>query len=160
VHGRLADHVILMTYEWGYTYGPVQAVSPVGEVEKVLQYAVTAIPRLKILMGIPNYGYDWTLPFVQGSAARTLTNVGAINLAVSVNARIEYSTTSQAPFFHYYDSAGKRHEVWFDDARSVNARLRLIDRFGLGGVSFWTINSFFNQQWLVLDALYNIRKRL
>lgn len=160
VHGRLVDHVILMTYEWGYTYGPAMAVAPIRQVEQVLQYAVTAIPRQKIMMGMPNYGYDWTLPFVQGTAARTLTNTGAVKLAAQVGAQIRYNDIAQAPFFNYYASDGKRHEVWFDDARSIDARLRLIDEYQLGGVSYWTINSFFNQQWLVLDALYNIKKLL
>lgn len=160
VHGSLADHVIIMTYEWGYTYSAPRAVAPINEVARVLNYAVTAIPRDKILMGMPNYGYDWTLPYRPGTAARTVTNIGAINLAASNNARIQYDATSQAPFFYYYDNSGRRHVVWFDDARSIDARLRLVERFRLGGVSYWTINSFFNQQWLVLDSLFNINKIL
>lgn len=157
VHGALADHVVIMTYEWGYTYGPAMAVSPIDQVIRVLNYAVTAIPRQKILMGMPNYGYDWTLPFVEGSAARTLTNQQAIEQAARVNARIEFDTTSMAPFYNYYVN-GVQHEVWFDDARSIEARLRLINRYNLGGASYWTINSFFAQNWLVLDSLYNVRK--
>lgn len=159
-HGELVDHVIIMTYEWGYTYGPPLAVSPINEVARVLNYAVTAIPPEKILMGMPNYGYDWTLPYTPGTAARTVTNTGAVNLAANVGANIQYDTNSQAPFFNYYDSSGRRHVVWFDDARSINARLELVDRFGLGGVSYWTINSFFNQQWLVLSSQYNVNKVL
>ncbi|MGE4486097.1 MAG: glycosyl hydrolase family 18 protein [Oscillospiraceae bacterium] len=156
--GALADHVILMTYEWGYTYGPAMAVSPINQVRKVLDYASTAMPSEKILMGMPNYGYDWTLPFVRGSAARTLTNNGAILLALKVGANIQYDEVSQSPYFNYFDSAGKRHEVWFDDARSIQARLELVDIYDLGGVSYWTINSFFPINWLILESMYNIRK--
>ena len=76
VHGALTNHVILMTYEWGYTYSPPQAVAPVNEVRKVLTYAISAIPRQKIFMGIPNYGYNWTLPYVSGTAAKTISNTG------------------------------------------------------------------------------------
>lgn len=159
-HGALADHVILMTYEWGYTYGPPMAVAPIGPVRSVLSYATGVIPPEKILMGMPNYGYDWTLPFVQGSAARSISNTGAVDLARNVGASISYDTASQAPYFNYYDSSGRRHVVWFDDARSVNARLRLVDQFGLGGVSYWTVNQFFPQNWLVLSSLYDIRKVL
>ena len=43
-HGATVDHIILMTYEWGYTYSPPRAVAPVNLVEEVLQYAVTEIP--------------------------------------------------------------------------------------------------------------------
>lgn len=160
VQGALVDHVILMTYEWGYTYGPAMAVSPANMVARVLDYAVTAIPSEKILMGMPNYGYDWTLPFVQGTAARTVTNTGAVQQALEVGARIRYDTTAQAPFYNYYDSERKRHEVWFDDARSVQARLRLVDEYNLGGVSYWTINRFFPANWIVLDSMYDVRKLL
>ncbi len=160
VHGELADRVILMTYEWGYTYGPPMAVAPLDRVEQVLQYAVTAIPPEKILMGIPNYGYDWTLPFVQGSSARPLTNAGAVNLAAEVGAEIRFDPQSQSPFFNYYDSGGRRHEVWFEDARSIRAKLELADRYGLAGVSYWTVNSFFPQNRLVVDGTFEVIKRL
>ena len=160
VHGKHADHVLIMTYEWGYTYGPAEAVAPINQVKKVLDYAISEIPSKKILMGMPNYGYDWTLPFVRGSAARTLTNIGALDLARRQRVNIQYNSKSQAPFFHYTDNAGKKHEVWFDDARSIAARLHLVNQYHLGGISYWTINRFFAQNWLVLESLYNIKKIL
>ena len=160
VHGATVDHVIIMTYEWGYTYGPPMAVSPINEVRKVLNYAVTVIPRQKILMGMPNYGYDWTLPFVKGTAARSITNTEAVELAAKVGAVIQYDYTAQAPYFHYYDSQGRRHVVWFEDARSIDAKLRLVKEYGLGGVSYWTINSYFPQNWLVQQSLYDVTKVL
>ncbi len=160
VHGALLNHVILMTYEWGYTYGPPMAVAPVNEVRKILNYAVTAIPRKKILMGIPNYGYDWTLPFVKGSRAATISNVGAVELAARENAAIQFNNVSMAPYFNYYDDQGRQHVVWFEDARSIQAKLELVDEYDLGGVSYWTINKFFPQNWLVLSSMYDIAKVL
>jgi len=160
VHGALADHVILMTYEWGYTYSPPMAVAPINEVRRVLNYAVTAIPREKIFMGIPNYGYNWTLPFEEGSAAQTVTNVGAVDLAYRVGAFTNFDPIAQAPFFRYYDENGREHEVWFEDARSILAKLTLANEFRVGGISYWTINSYFPQNWLVLSSVYNIRKVL
>lgn len=158
--GALVDHVIIMTYEWGYLRGPAMAVAPINQVRKVLDYATSVIDSEKILMGMPNYGYDWTLPFVRGSAARILTNEGAVVLAEKVGAHILYDNISQAPFFNYYDSDGKRHEVWFDDARSIEARLSLVGIYNLGGVSYWTLNSFFAPNWLVLDSMYGVKKVL
>ncbi|HPF55681.1 MAG TPA: LysM peptidoglycan-binding domain-containing protein [Clostridiales bacterium] len=159
VHGEVADHVIIMTYEWGYTYGPARAVAPLDQVRRVIQYAVTAIPSQKILMGIPNYGYDWTLPFVQGSAARTLSNVEAVEQAARVGANIEFDITAQSPYYYYY-SGGKRHAVWFEDARSIRAKLLLVNQYNLGGISYWTINRPFPQNWSYLGARYNTRKLL
>ena len=70
-HGRIVDFVVLMTYEWGYRKGPAQAISPINEIKKVLDYAVTVIPRDKILFGFQIYARDWVLPFVEGSEAET-----------------------------------------------------------------------------------------
>ena len=72
-HGEIVDFVIIMTYEWGYSGGPPMAVSPIGPVRDVLEYAITDIPSNKILMGQNLYGYDWTLPFVQGSTAKAVS---------------------------------------------------------------------------------------
>lgn len=160
VHGALVDHVILMTYEWGYTYSAPMAVAPVDQVRKVLDYAITAIPEEKILMGIPNYGYNWNLPYAPGTAAKSISNTAAVDLATSVGAYIQFDPKSKSPNFKYYDENGVQHEVWFEDARSIEAKLLLANEYGLGGVSYWTINSFFPQNWLVLSSLYNIKKLL
>jgi spore germination protein len=158
--GALVDFVIIMTYEWGYLYGPAMAVAPENEVRKVLNYATSVIPNEKILMGMPNYGYDWTLPFVRGSSARLLNNNSAVALAARVGAEIKFDPESKAPFFNYYDTSGKRHEVWFDDARSIYARLQLVSLYDLGGVSYWTLNNYFAPNWVVLESMYNVRKVL
>ncbi len=157
-HGQFADKVILMTYEWGYTYSEPMAVAPVNMVRQVLDYAVTAIPPNKILMGIPNYGYDWTLPWQRGTAARTVGNTAAVNLARAENAAIEYDSEAQSPYFTYYDDNKKEHIVWFEDARSIRQKLLLVDQYNLAGVSYWTINRFFKANWMILDAMFNIVK--
>jgi len=158
-HGRLMDYVVIMTYEWGYLYSPPMAVAPVDQVEAVLRYAVTAIPPQKILMGMPNYGYDWTLPHVSGTAASPISNVGAVRLAARTGSPIQFDQVARSPFFNYTAADGARHEVWFEDARSVQAKLNLVDQFGLAGVSYWTINQYFSQNWLVLRSMYDVTKR-
>ncbi|MDR0952015.1 MAG: LysM peptidoglycan-binding domain-containing protein [Oscillospiraceae bacterium] len=159
VHGEVCDLVNIMTYEWGYLKGPAMAVSPIGPVTQVLDYAVTAIPPRKILMGMANYGYDWTLPFVQGSSAKVLTNAAATSLAARTGAEIKYDGASQSPYFNYYSNS-VRHEVWFDDARSYRARLGLVADYNLAGVSYWTIDNLFRPGYLVMQDMYSINKVL
>ncbi|WP_338368155.1 glycosyl hydrolase family 18 protein, partial [Enterococcus faecium] len=83
--GQIVDFVVIMTYEWGYSGGPAQAVSPIGPVRDVLEYAITEMPSTKIMMGQNLYGYDWTLPFVQGSTARAVSPQQAIQIAAANN---------------------------------------------------------------------------
>lgn len=114
-------------------------VQPIDEVRKVLSYAVTEIPPGKILMGMPNYGYDWTLPYSRGTAARSIGFTAATELAVQNGSEILFDEKTQTPYF-YYTENGTRHVVWFDDPRSIDAKLRLVDEFELAGASWWTIN--------------------
>lgn len=159
-HGQTVDYVVLMTYEWGYTYGPAMAVAPLNMVRWVLDYAAQVIPADRILMGVPNYGYDWTLPFVQGSAARSLTNIDAVKLAGQVGAGIQFDQTAQSPFFRYYDGDGRQHEVWFEDARSLRAKYGLVNEYGLAGVSLWNLNHLFRTNFIVLESIFRVEKVL
>ena len=146
--GAAVDGALLMTYEWGYAQGPPMAVAPLPSVRAVLDYAVTAIPPEKLLLGIPNYGYDWPLPFVSGTTrARSLSNQQAIALAVEQGAEIFYDETAQSPYFHYTDNAGTAHAVWFEDARSVQAKFDLIERNQLVGGTYWNLLRPFPQNW-------------
>ena len=157
-HGRYADKIVLMTYEWGYVYGAPQAVSPVNRIRRVLDYAVTIMPAGKILMGFSNYAYDWTLPWKQGTAARVLSNAGAQELAASQWAEIRYDRTAEAPYFHYTDASGRRHVVWFEDARSIRARLKLVGEYGLGGISLWTADRLWRPIYELLESMYGVEK--
>ena len=155
--GAAADFAFLMTYEWGYTYGPPMAVSPLPQVRSVLDYAVTEIAPEKIFLGIPNYGYDWPLPFQQGvTAARSISNGTAVRLAIDHGAEIQYDERAQAPCFRYTDRAGTAHEVWFEDARSTEAKLRLVAEYGFRGAGYWNLMRPFAQGWNVLNSLYNL----
>lgn len=156
--GEVADEVFLMTYEWGYTYGPAMAVAPLNQVRRVVEYALTRIPAEKISLGIPNYGYDWTLPFVQGeSVARAIGNVQAVRIAQENGAKIQYNEPAQSPFFTYRKN-GKAHEVWFEDVRSMDAAFGLVQEYGLKGMGYWQIMRLFRGNWLLLADRFRIRR--
>ncbi|HEY8389753.1 MAG TPA: glycoside hydrolase family 18 protein [Clostridia bacterium] len=158
--GQIVDFVVIMTYEWGYSGGPPMAVSPIDKVEEVLRYALTEIPANKILMGQNLYGYDWTLPFVQGGPfARAVSPQTAILLARDNNAEILFDQVAQAPHFNYFDAQGREHKVWFEDARSIQAKFDLIKELGLRGISYWKLGLPFPQNWLLIDENFNVVKR-
>lgn len=158
--GEAADSVLLMTYEWGYTYGPPMAVAPIRNVREVVDYAITRIPRDKINLGIPNYGYDWTLPFVQGeSRARSIGNVRAVQIAIENNAEIQFDEIAQSPYFHYTKD-GLEHEVWFEDVRSMQAKFNLVEEYNLRGMGYWQIMRLFRANWLLLADQFWIQHTL
>lgn len=156
--GEAADSVLLMTYEWGYTYGPPMAVAPVNKVREVVEYAVTRITPSKIDLGIPNYGYDWTLPFIQGSSrATTVSNQEAVRIAIEAGVPIQFDEVAMSPFFRY-EKDGQQHEVWFEDVRSYREKFALLPAYGLRGMGYWQIMRFFRPNWLLLENTFQIQK--
>ncbi|MBR1703313.1 MAG: LysM peptidoglycan-binding domain-containing protein [Lachnospiraceae bacterium] len=158
--GAVADHVLLMTYEWGYTYGPPMAVAPLNQVRRVVEYALEEIPAAKIDLGIPNYGYDWPLPFERGvTKADSIGNVEAVRIAVERGADIQFDEIAQSPYFTYFDNrTGVEHEVWFEDVRSMQARFDLIKEYGLRGCGYWQIMQWFRANWVLLADNFIIQR--
>lgn len=157
-HGRIVDFVVLMTYEWGYRKGPPQAISPINQIKRVLDYAVTVIPRHKIFMGFQIYARDWLIPHQSGQEAETFSQQEAVRRAVQHQAHIQYDNASQSPYFRYTDQNGRNHEVWFEDARSAQAKFDLVKSYNLRGVSYWTLGYPFPQNWPLLGSNFSVRK--
>ncbi|MGD9677063.1 MAG: LysM peptidoglycan-binding domain-containing protein [Vulcanibacillus sp.] len=157
-HGRIVDFVVLMTYEWGWRKGPPQAISPLNQIKRVLDYAITVIPRDKIFFGFQIYARDWLLPHIQGQEAETFSSQEAVERAVRYGAIIQYDELSQSPFFRYTDNQGRMHEVWFEDARSAQAKFDTVKSYNLKGISYWALGYPFPQNWALLEDNFTVRK--
>ena len=156
--GAAANRAMLMTYEWGYSQGPPMAVAPINMVRRVVDYAVTAIPREKLSLGIPNYGYDWALPYERGvTRAKTINNHQAVQLAIDFGVDIRFDETAMSPYFRYWQY-GVQHEVWFEDVRSIKAKFDLIKEYELSGVGYWQLMSLFRANWLMLNEMFYIER--
>ncbi len=156
--GAAADGVLLMTYEWGYAYSEPMAIAPIDKVEQVVRYGLSRIPAYKIFMGIPNYAYDWALPRREGERARTISNNEALWLARNRGAEIQYDEVAQSPFFRYTAVDGRAHEVWFEDARSLEAKLRLVGGESLFGMGVWNVMSYYAPLWTLTRTLFTVRE--
>jgi spore germination protein len=158
--GEIADFLFLMTYEWGYKYGPPMAVAPLPNVRRVLEYALTEIPPKKIILGIPNYGYDWPLPYIRDiTAAETISNIEAIDRSIRMGAEIEFDERAASPFYNYPERGAlipHNHIVWFEDVRSVMEKMDLAAENGILGIGYWNVMNPFNQNFLLLASKYGV----
>lgn len=156
---QAVDYALLMTYDWGWAGGPPMAVAPLPQVRQVVEYALTHFAPEQLFLGIPLYGYDWTLPWREGSRATSLGCQQAVRLAWDRRAAIRYDGQAQAPWLRYFQG-GVEHEVWFEDARSIQAKLNLALEYRLHGVSFWNLDRPFPQNWTVLNATADVMEEM
>ena len=157
---KAVDFALLMAYDWGNPASPPMAVAPLPQVRQVVEYALSEFRPGQIYLGVPNYGYDWTLPHREGSRAKSLSNVEAVQLAWGRRTAIRYDDQVQAPWFRYVDGQGAEHEVWFEDARSIQAKLNLAFDYRLHGIGVWNLDRPFPQGWAVVNAMADIRSEM
>lgn len=156
--GRAANFIELRTFCWEHAYEPPSAVSPIAKVREMLARMIAVIDRRMILLGLSNYGFHWTLPLGPGTFAETITHTQAEVLAERLGVAIRYSEAEEAPFYQYSNPEGSRHEVWFENVRSIRVKLNLVNEFELAGVSIWTIMDPFPAAVTGINRLFTVYK--
>lgn len=146
--GKVADEVRLMTYDYHWATSPPGPVAPIGWVRDVIKYAKTQIPRSKIVLGIPQYGYDWS-----GGHGTSITWLQALQLSRRYHAQPHYDASSQSPWFTYTDASGHEHTVWFENAESSRAKFDVAQGSGIGGVYLWMYGTADPGTWSVLHEV-------
>ena len=72
--------------------------------------------------------------------------------------QIRFDETAMSPFFNY-TSNGTEHEVWFEDVRSIDVKVRTAKEYGFTGVGYWNLMRPFRANWLLLDSLFQLNDR-
>ena len=156
---RYNDYIAIMAYDYGYAGRPDPiAVAPIWWVEDVADYAVSRIPREKVILGIPFYGYDWNV--TKGPPATSVSYAMAMALAERPDAQLDYDEDDQANRLRYKDDNGDDHEVWFENADSFEAKLRIITNNRLAGFATWRLGHEDPETWTVIAALQSPATRI
>ena len=149
------DHLIIMGYDYHYKGGDPGPVSP-------LEYAgapwagytydlawsiddyrnALGDPALdrKLLLGLPYYGYDWPSTSFDVPGTKTANAVSSYyrdSFTKTAGAAV-LDAASQSKFF-FYEDAGVKHQLWFDDAETLGLKYEAVKERGLGGVAIWAL---------------------
>jgi spore germination protein len=145
--GQAADKVRIMAYDYHWNTSSAGSIAPASWVDQVAAYAVTVIPANKIVLGVPNYGYDWV-----GTQGKGVTYEQAISTATSNGASI-IQDAQNGP--HYsYTLNGVSHEVWFEDANSIATLLEITNKYNLNGIAIWRLGGEDSQLYPVIRTKF------
>lgn len=168
--GDAVDAMFVMAYDFHWFGGPPGPIAPLPSVRATLDFATRRVDPSKIILGIPLYGYDWPITAAtaeqawreghgeRSADARSVPALQALQQAVRRLSAINYDAEWESPWYAYADENGQTHVVWFEDARSADAKLRLARRYGLGGVGVWRLGFDFPQFYALMDRYFDVRK--
>jgi len=144
--GDVADQVRVMTYDHAWSGSEAGPVAPLDWVDSVIDYAVERVPREKLMLGLPTYGYDWV-----GTRGEVVSAADAVVLADEVGAEPVWDDAAASWTFSYLQD-GVQHTVWYEDARSLRAAQTLALDAGLRGVAIWQLGGEDPQVWPTLST--------
>lgn len=145
--GSIADRVMVMAYDEHWSGGPAGPVSSLPWYEKVAAYVAKTIPKDKVYMGIPLYGYDWPTT----GKARALLPVGIEKIIAQYGGTAVYDAKSATPKYEYTDAKGIAHVIWFEDNASIAKKIEVVQRHGFKGVGLWRLGYEKQELWQVLQ---------
>lgn len=165
------DSIVIMAYDYHYAgsfvTGPVAPLSGAGinsefDVEAAVAQAIKILPPEKIIMGVPAYGYEWeTIGRVPRSAVIPGTGLTASSsrveslLSKCATCSAQFDSKSQEAYIIYFDSKTNTfHQIFYPDARSTTAKIKLAKNLGLGGIAVWALGY---EDKSVLEPLKNYK---
>jgi spore germination protein YaaH len=135
--GRVVDFMTLMTYDQHNSTTPPGPVAGYDWVKAALVYATARVPCQKILLGIPFYGREW-IQSGDVTSARTLTFADAQNRIERLRMEVLWDERWRTPWFQYSDDSGL-HTGWYENSRSLEAKLELMEKHHLRGFAAWRL---------------------
>lgn len=143
----ICDLVFVMAYDQHYATGAAGPVAGIDWVRAVCEYATTAVPADKLVLGVPSYGYDWR---IGRRGARAVPAFRALEMASAHGVQVSRDATGLVPFFYYKDGRIKR-VVYFEDAASLAHKMELVRNLGLRGIVFWRLGYEDPRVWEVVS---------
>lgn len=150
------DLICLMTYDEHTRYTPPGPVAGYFWTLENLEYALQSVPKEKLSLGIPVYGYHWFAgePGKDDKPSNTAASIGALavqQLIAAYHPRIEWDAEDRSSWFYFYRD-GTREWVFYTDGRTFRERYRLVEDKRLQGFCSWVLGEEDPAIWDLLPA--------
>lgn len=140
--GEDADYLQLMTYDQHGSWGEPGPVSCADWLEEVIDYTSSVVDPAKLLIGLPAYGYNWDLSAPNENESTFVTTdfnwIDVPALHEKPGAQSFWDETSQSPYITYTEE-DHSHVAWFENQASLIAKVSLISKYKLAGLSVWAL---------------------
>lgn len=146
--GRVADEVRVLAYDYNDFCGGAGPIAPIDWVRRVVTYLEGEVPRRKLVLGTPLYGYDW--PTTGCATSRTWRDTTAIRSRR--NGTLAWSVPAQTRRMVYTTAQQQRRIVWFEDYASTKAKAGVAEEHRLKGVALWRIGGEDPRTWSALET--------
>ncbi len=149
------DHIIMMAYDFHRSKSPNAGPNAplygksngrwAEDIMSDLQQYTQFVPSNKILLGIPFYGYAWSVTDEKNPNSFTLPKTGEsvpyaniLKLLSRPDVRRYWDQDALSPYLQY--TIGKTTKIlYYDDPQSLRYKMMLVRQAKLGGIAIWAL---------------------
>ncbi len=156
---KSVDLLCLMTYDQQTRWTEPGPVAGWQWTIDNLEYALKVVPKEKLSLGIPVYGYHWFTgaPKIDKATGEEQPNpsadyinaIDATQLATAYHAKIEWDTVDHSAYFWFYRDQ-MREWIFYTDRHTFEDRYKLVGDRGLQGFCSWVLGAEDPEIWKVL----------
>lgn len=156
--GRVTDQVRIMSYDYSRVNTAPGPIAPVGWYEEVLSYAVSKIDAEKVVAGVPTYAYRWcTKATTDECPTDGLVWEGVKNIVEKYEPKVEWNTEYKTPWLTYADEQENEYVVYFENHQSIEAKMNVVSRLGVGGAAIWRLGNEDPENYRVFEKMIGER---
>ncbi|MFB0920033.1 MAG: S-layer homology domain-containing protein, partial [Oscillospiraceae bacterium] len=153
------DYLMIMTYDESYEGSAPGPVASIGFVEKSLKYALSVVPKEKIVLGIPFYGRIWSSGGgspngygISNTKVETLIRdyrgtVAFDDLSKAACATITVKASDVKPVIAGQALAAGTYKIWYSNEQSIKAVLGLVTKYDIKGTGSWSLGQETSKTW-------------
>lgn len=156
---RYCDYLFIMAYDESYDGSVPGPVASLSFVERSVKYALSQVPKDRLVLGLPFYGRIWsqTGGSIQGSGVSSeMVEILIANYrgTVTVDAA---SQTSKAvitvkpsdtkPVIYGKTLTAGSYVIWYANEAALKAELALVTKYGLKGSGSWSLGQETAATW-------------
>lgn len=152
--GKVADYVIIMGYDEHYAGSPeAGSVASINFVEEGIKKTVEQVPPGKVINAIPFYTRIWET--ANGELGSQAVGMDAAQQWVNAhNVAVEWDEETCQNYGEYTDGASL-YQVWLEDEKSIEVKLNIMEKYGIGGVAGWRLGFERPSVWDVIEVYLN-----
>ena len=156
--GLFADYLVVMAYDehgpWSLEVGSVASLPFVDQ--GIKDTIDLGVPANKILLGVPFYTRLWEETDEGGntfSFTCDTMNMAEANAAVAEAGAVPYwDETAAQDYATWILDTDTAARIWLENSASINAKLNLMDSYGLAGMAAWKLTHETSDVWDVIQT--------
>lgn len=154
--GGQVDYIIVMAYDFHRSSSTIAGpVAPLfggrelwdSDINQHLQAFIAQVPKEKILLGVPFYGYEWQTT-TRDAQSHTFPDTGAtasierVNELLKKKSELEvqehWNEDALSPYLSYKEN-GDIYVIYYENPRSISYKLDYVNQLDIAGIAIWAL---------------------